>query len=654
MSRSQTSPSPLLPQSRVASPPSVNTSSPSGSSKRRHLIREIATTERAYANDLALIRDAYMTRYTRPTSAISLSEYNNAAAGTSNSNVSASPGMSETSRRSSVYTYQTAETKRSSGYESSTPWLAPNGASTTLLTKSPLMDPTAGSYFPPVPVPAAPVSASLQTPQRHARNISGTSIASTNMPPPVGKPLSPADVKVVFMNLDQLAAAAEELALAFEQSMGDEPEKVEKGKEGENGSDKLGEVFTNLVSGYTLKAQYYGSDLQMPRFRGLYLSYCSRQSAAALRLVELQADPSYRAYLDDCWRQVKPFTRAWNLDSMLIKPVQRVTKYPLLFEDLLSCTTPVHPDYFSIRSAAELSRAVAGEIDEAKRRKDVVAGIVSRKPQTSTSTTSKDSKSGGLGKGLKLFRKEKSITSLPASISTTDLPPASISRASLDYYRELVRDFEQYQICVKRLGQEMLFWTAAAKEICTIQDGLINVWMRVVQLDGNDVDQRMVAFRKTLAGIVNTAWTPLVSLVQKWRTVTALTVEQRGPRLAHAPSGQIARFSDEPVESDTQAKLKVPRLYSIFLSGGRQAASRSDNTAVREGFRRTSYPARRGTPGVPGGVHADIRPGDRRFCESPSSISRGGPGPDGEIYHGAITQKGFEKAERKHWCWRCP
>jgi len=70
------------------------------------------------------------------------------------------------------------------------------------------------------------------------------------MAPPVGKPLSPADARTVFLNLEQLAAGAEEMARGFEGAMGEE--KVGPGfvaREGEAGSDRLGEVFMSLVSG---------------------------------------------------------------------------------------------------------------------------------------------------------------------------------------------------------------------------------------------------------------------------------------------------------------------------------------------------------------------------------------------------------------------
>jgi hypothetical protein len=78
------------------------------------------------------------------------------------------------------------------------------------------------------------------------RTTSGSSSIGS-MAPPVGKPLSPADVRNVFLNLDQLAAAAEELANAMEAAMGDDTASP-VGRDGEAGNDRLGEVFVNMVS----------------------------------------------------------------------------------------------------------------------------------------------------------------------------------------------------------------------------------------------------------------------------------------------------------------------------------------------------------------------------------------------------------------------
>lgn len=74
--------------------------------------------------------------------------------------------------------------------------------------------------------------------------LQSASSSRGTMSPPVGKPLSPADIKVVFLNLDQLAAVAEELATKFEEAVGEEEE---EGRDGEGGSDRMGQVFVSMV-----------------------------------------------------------------------------------------------------------------------------------------------------------------------------------------------------------------------------------------------------------------------------------------------------------------------------------------------------------------------------------------------------------------------
>ncbi len=230
--------------------------------------------------------------------------------------------------------------------------------------------------------------------------------------------------------------------------------------------------------------------------------------------MELQTDPGHQAYLNDCWALVKAHTHAWNLDSMLIKPIQRITKYPLLFDDLLACTGPVHPDYFSIRTAAEQSRSVAVEIDEAKRRKDVVERVIGMKknPLNASSTPQKN---GGNQRllGLKRFRKDKTNGSSTSLASTTgDMgTPSEITPASFSQLKDAVTRLEDSDHCVRMLGKEILIWTARAKEVFVFERDMMSTWMRVVQLEPTDgVDQRIVAFKRVTERIVQTAWHELV------------------------------------------------------------------------------------------------------------------------------------------------
>ncbi|WVQ95442.1 hypothetical protein IAU59_002539 [Kwoniella sp. CBS 9459] len=376
-------------------------------SKRTHLINEIATSERNYAKDLALVRDAYMYRFLRPMSTHSSGENTDA------------------SRRSSTYTYQTAETKRSSGHES---WAMP---------KSPSEGFGFGHFS------NGSSSSSFGTPQ--------PSIKQKSMGPPVGKPLSPADLKAVFLNLDQLANAADDLATAFEQATGEQ----QMGREGDDGGDRLGHAFVKM------------------------------------------SDSSYHAHLNDCWNSIKQHTHAWNLDSMLIKPVQRITKYPLLFDDLLACTTPVHPDYFAIRTAAQMSRAIATEIDEAKRRKDVVSSVIKI-------TSPKEPTPKLLG--LKRFRKDK----MSRSASSVELVPPPISETSLSLLKDYVLKVDELDHCVRRVGKEVVMWTAAAKEVMLTEDVMMKSWLRMVQLEPTDsTDRKILEFRKVIDTIINGPWQTL-------------------------------------------------------------------------------------------------------------------------------------------------
>lgn len=71
-------------------------------------------------------------------------------------------------------------------------------------------------------------------------------------------------------------------------------------------------------------------------------------------------------------------TNAWNLESLLIKPVQRILKYPLLLTQLLACTPKDHPDFNNLAMAAKEMSFVAGRLNDMKKRKDIVEKIVQK------------------------------------------------------------------------------------------------------------------------------------------------------------------------------------------------------------------------------------------------------------------------------------
>lgn len=115
----------------------------------------------------------------------------------------------------------------------------------------------------------------------------------------------------------------------------------------------------------------------------VYGEYCKNHDAAVGRLAKLESNKGIAIWLSECKACAEDLTNAWNLESLLIKPVQRILKYPLLLTQLLECTPRNHPDFTQLEVAAKEMKFVADRINEMKKRKDMVEKIVGRKRQES-------------------------------------------------------------------------------------------------------------------------------------------------------------------------------------------------------------------------------------------------------------------------------
>ena len=247
-SRSQSNPvSPLVnvnESSTLLSPTSLTPTT--RMSKRAHLIHEICSTERSYAQDLALIRDVYLNKL-GPSSAHSTS-----STLASKGSGWTSPGVDYNGgSRLSAYTTETSITGRTA-----------YGSSLSNSSKQDLGSPS-DQY---------PLSGNASRPdygRSSSMNSNATSAAGVRpmsgiysssfesaqaIPAPrsrlnLSEVLSPSDVRTIFMNLEQLAAFADELAITFERALGDASGSETIVKEGQEDttSDRLGEVFLNVV-----------------------------------------------------------------------------------------------------------------------------------------------------------------------------------------------------------------------------------------------------------------------------------------------------------------------------------------------------------------------------------------------------------------------
>ncbi|KAJ3412174.1 cytochrome c oxidase subunit 1 [Chytridiales sp. JEL 0842] len=165
------------------------------------------------------------------------------------------------------------------------------------------------------------------------------------------KLVSDQDVNTLFSNLDQLIVANTKLANALQSK-----------KEANVFIEEIGDVIAECADSFKV-----------------YTTYCSNYPQAMKLVHQLQTRPEFKEHTQK-WMN-SPEGRGLSLESFLIKPVQRICKYPLLMRELLKHTEKSHKDYPALEIATERIEAVVGLVNEATDaldKKEKVAAIMSR------------------------------------------------------------------------------------------------------------------------------------------------------------------------------------------------------------------------------------------------------------------------------------
>jgi RhoGEF domain len=166
------------------------------------------------------------------------------------------------------------------------------------------------------------------------------------------KLLSAADLQAIFSNVEQLLIINTELLKSLE---------VQTPR-----AQQDGDAATPTSAADANQVSVGDAMLRIGQFLKAYTTYCSNQERAVELLLAMNAKSERLAeVLDYC----KGTAEARNLDlpSYLIKPVQRVCKYPLLLRELIKCTPEDHDDYDKLRRAQSMMQQTVLFINEGKR-----------------------------------------------------------------------------------------------------------------------------------------------------------------------------------------------------------------------------------------------------------------------------------------------
>ncbi|KAI8907800.1 hypothetical protein EDD86DRAFT_208149 [Gorgonomyces haynaldii] len=160
------------------------------------------------------------------------------------------------------------------------------------------------------------------------------------------KLVQPKDMAIVFSNIEMLLPVNQELLKSLEVRQHANPV-----------IEQVGDTFIH-VSDY-LK---------------MYTMYCSNHPYALMKLQSLRSSRTICKFMDQC--QQLPESRNLNLANYLLKPVQRVTKYPLLLRELIKATDPSHVDHENLTRALLKIETVVTIINEGARQAENVHKVL--------------------------------------------------------------------------------------------------------------------------------------------------------------------------------------------------------------------------------------------------------------------------------------
>ncbi|KAA1476965.1 hypothetical protein DENSPDRAFT_785820 [Dentipellis sp. KUC8613] len=197
------------------------------------------------------------------------------------------------------------------------------------------------------PFPITPPQSSSSS-ERTLSMASGSSTGST-----LGPPMSREDTRLIFSNVSELALFSDAFSERLEDALGCV-------LEGGKGDDYVGAVFLE----------------QIPHMEPPYKTYITRHPTAVEHLNKLPQTPALQAYLSRTRDLAASLTHAWDLPSLLIKPVQRLLKYSLLLNAIIEETPDAHPDKENLRKAKQMMERVSHSVNEGQRRREIVKEVL--------------------------------------------------------------------------------------------------------------------------------------------------------------------------------------------------------------------------------------------------------------------------------------
>ena len=397
--------------------------------------------------------------------------------------------------------------------------------------------------------------------------------------------ISPEDKKILFGNCDEIERFSlhfyDELRKAVAQVYVPAKQTRWMNKRGSYSTTQSdGTTQTSMMSAdsvdddrdrSTTAGQAFLQNLQ--RMEQVYSCYLKNHDAANQRLSALRNTPTVKCWLDECHNNASDITAAWDLDSLLVKPTQRISKYPMLLQQLLETTPQNHPDREALSTAARDSISMLTRINEAKKRAELVDQIVNRKRKDSDVRT-------GISKAFGR-RTEKLKERVGIAEAFQDPEFDQLAHKFGGHFIRLqicMRDVQAYLTQIEKVMDQISNYTNA-----------LDLFTDVSLSSGSELESKWRKYGQAVRELTSTAFAEHRTAVQtrvidpmiacRWLHVSPQkAMDDRKKRIVdYAKCKAIEKRGEKPdkkaVEAsemyealNDQLKIELPKLYSLTAS----------------------------------------------------------------------------------------
>ncbi|KAJ6787099.1 hypothetical protein PWT90_07220 [Aphanocladium album] len=300
----------------------------------------------------------------------------------------------------------------------------------------------------------------------------------------------------------------------------------------EPGSTKVGDISDASDRETTIGPVF---QRHLSRMKTVHEGFLRNSDHAAKKLIQIQQDPAVQVWLTECNEVAKDLTAAWDLDSLLIKPMQRITKYPNLILTLLQHTPQDHPDREPLTTAKDSLENAIIEINKTKKNFELVGQIVGRKQKDT------DVKAGF----ARAFGKR--VDKLQASSSRVPDDPiyTKLNEKFGDDFVQLqvvLRDVEFYTRQISQYVHEFLQYLSSIELVMRLQPGNFpEIESKWVQFNISMRDLEKVALEEHLAQVRKQVIEPFEQVIKAYGNPSLAMKKRQKRRLDYERADQQRR-----------------------------------------------------------------------------------------------------------------